>query len=179
MQNEDQQKFVENLAWFNQFFDGLYQLFEKAAKLLSGNDWPDKRPLYYYPRSNFKPAIPPYYMMGIGLSGYAIQIFAILDPSLINSRSGFKTEISLIVVKHSREDKFGYVDEYGLNVIQHRSIQSASHKNNLFSGMILKHNTYFHAFQVPLDVFTEGRNMDNVIQAQIVEPTLQLLDWEE
>lgn len=176
MKPEDKQKFTENITWFNQFFENVRQLFERIAQGLKDEyDLPNK--VLYYSKTNSKPTIPKYHMIGLGGPDFAIQILAVFDYSLLSNQNVFKVEPSFIIVKHSQGNSYSYVDDFGLKIVKNEEIEQLGWENNKLSGKILKNQTYFHAFQILFDDFAKGQDIDDVIQTQIIEQLQQLPDW--
>ena len=136
---------------------------------------------YYYKPDN-EPAIPPYWVTGISEDGFALQIFLILDVSLLDKHPNFTKELSLVLVKHSRSDKSGYFNDYGMRVVvQNSRIINRREHNKFISGEISRSKgtaTKFQAFQVPLSAFTNSKEIQNVIQDEIVAVLRDMPGWE-
>jgi len=176
MDTEDKQRFIANILWFNQFFDGLNQLLEKIAQSLFiefplSDKWP------YYTKSNSMPSIPPYHVIGLGGEEYAIQVFTVFDSSFLNNSNVFSAEPSFIIVKHSEGSMYAYFEDFGISIIRNQGIKQIRYENNILSGMILKNDTSFHAFQIFWDQFIKGQNIDDTIRTQIIDQISQLPSW--
>jgi hypothetical protein len=178
MDVDDKQKFIANTRWFNQFFDGLRQLLKKIAKSLTTEFPVLTKELYYYTKPTDIPSIPDYCVLGLGGEDYAIQIYVIFNPSWLDNQHIFKPDPSFIIVKHSQGAKFPFFDDFGIRAIKNKGIDTKKYENGILSGKIVKNETYFHAFQIFLDIFTQGQNIENAIRTQIIEKIKMLPDWE-
>ena len=178
MDVDDKQKFIANTIWFNQFFDDLHQLLKKISRSLFTEFPVLTKELYYQRYYRDKPSIPSYYVLGQGGESYAIQIYVIIDPKLLDNQHIFKPDPSFIIVKHSRGAKYTYFQDFGIRVIKNEGIDTKKYENGILSGKIAKNETYFHAFQIFFDIFTQGQNIENAIQTQIIEKIKMLPDWE-
>lgn len=121
MEPKDKQLFVDNFQWFNRFFDDLKTLFDKIAEALADEyelsekrDWQG----YYYYKPDSHPSIPRYYMTGLRVKTFSVQVFGILEPSLFKNNPDFTPEPSLVVVKHSRSDRSVWTKNFGLRFIR-------------------------------------------------------------
>jgi hypothetical protein len=178
MENHNLEKYLANLNWFNQFFNDLETLFELIAGELT-SEFPLPQKNFYYFKSNFKPSIPPYYLMGLGGELYSIQAFWILDPSIIGSQPSFLAEPSLIIVKHSRGDRSLWINDLALKIFKNDSIKLVPSIDNVISGTIIgNEETNFHAFQILLDPFSGSENIKITIRNKIVDVLKQLPEWE-
>jgi hypothetical protein len=178
MDKTDQERFLQNVGWFNQFFDDLRLLFEKIAKALSNEFTPPEQNGYYYPKSNAQPSIPAYYLTGMGWKPFAVQVFAILDPTLLENNPNFEFKPSLIVLKHSRGDGYLWVQDLGLQVIRNDQIELTERDGGVISGKTKGNEpTSFHAFQILFNEFTRGQDVEQVIQEAVVEVMRELRDW--
>ncbi len=72
MNDQDQTRFVSNIRWFNQFFAGIRQLYGIVIETLPSDFFAEGFQLasrnYYFPRQNFAPTIPPYYVLMVGVA---------------------------------------------------------------------------------------------------------------
>jgi hypothetical protein len=170
--DDEKKRLLENSKWYNEFFNGLHQILAKTAAALT-DEYDRKRKMFYYPKFNDKPGIPAYYMLGLGGQS-SIQVYFVLDPQLLEDQSAFLAEPSLIVVKHSRGDRYGNVTDYGIRIISNNGIEYEEFPidgKTLLTGEILAGEgtgTRFHAFQVLLDPFIAQRDLGTVIGEQIV-----------
>jgi hypothetical protein len=179
MNDSDKKRFLTNVKWFNEFFEDLKSLFEVLGKSLS-NEFSVNTTLFYYPKLNFQPTIPPYYMMGMSGEDFAVQVFAVLDPSDLENHPTLKAEPSLVIVKHSRGDRSAYVRDYGLKVIRGKDIeidQTTEDGIKVFSGIIVANQTKFGAFQLELSKFGAGQDIDKTIREEVSQALNRLPSW--
>lgn len=172
-------RYKTNYTWFNRFLNDVKQLLDKIAESLSP-EYSLATTSFYYPKSNYVPSIPPYLLMGMGGRRSALQIYAIFDLEIIRDDDIFVTEPSLILVRHSREDKILWADDYGLKVIKSKTNAIIDEENGVISGQISgKAEANFHAFQVPFSYFTGDQSTEKLVQTKIVDVLLNLPDWKE
>ena len=111
MDNHEKSKLHSNMIWFNNFFSGIKQLFDSVYDIMPREffspDFELKSGNYYYPKQNYSPSIPPYYVLMVPGHTWALQLFLIVDEELIAKGSGFSPEPSLFVVLHSQADRYG------------------------------------------------------------------------
>ena len=177
MDAQDKERFASNVAWFNRFFGDLKLLFERIAKALENEfSWSERG--YYYPKSNYQPSIPAYYFMGLGGESFAVQVYAVLDPSLFENNPHFEKEPSLVVVKHSRGDRYLYDRDFGQRVIQNDGIELTERDNGVMIGKTKSNEpTSFYGFQVPFATFTIGQELEKAIQEAVVEMIRKAPNW--
>ena len=173
--NKDKNRFIENVNWFNQYFDGVYQLFERISQILQ-NDYSLPEKMYYYYKANSKPSIPGIYLLGLGSEDFAIQIYAIFNLNVFSSQSYFLKEPSIIVLKHSHGKRYGWYKEYGLKIIINNGIEFENNEGDI-SGKIIENQANFFAFQVPFDYFTEGEDIENSIHEKILKKLKNAPKW--
>ena len=146
---DNQTRLVDNIQWFNQFFNDVYRLFQRiAAALLKEMALPDSG--FYYARPNNLPQIPPYYVVGIGGDDtFAVQVFLILNTALLENQPAFKPEVSFIVVKHPAGGDYlrlqGYGERVLANQIEQASIIESAGATQILSGRIGQAETKRHA----------------------------------
>ena len=181
MDAKEKEIFQKNFVWFNHFFDDLGQLLEEISNNLAGKlKLATSNKNWYYPKSNYQPTIPSYYVTALSNKEFVVQVYAILDTDLIKDQTAFNPEPSLIIVKHSRVDRVLYLEEYGLLVIRNKQITKAQINEKVISGEILAGDgkgTKFFAFQVSLDHFTAGKNINAAINTEIIDILRELPDW--
>ena len=181
MKSEDKNRYYENYKWFNQFFGDLRQLFISIHKMLANElSYKIGSRGWYYEKSNHQPSIPQYWVTGISESGFALQTFVVLDPSILEATPLFENELSLVFVKHAQSDKPLYITEFGLRVLKNSQITHMVEHKKYVSGEILQgdHSTPFHAFQVPLSAFTEGNNIQQTINDEVISVLREMPGWE-
>jgi hypothetical protein len=180
---DDRTRLIDNIQWFNQFFNDVYRLFHRiATALLKELALPQSG--YYYPRPNNLPQIPPYYVVGIGGDdAFAVQVFLVLDVTLLENQPTFMPEMSFIVVKHPVGKHYLRLDGYGMRIIRNQveqiSVTQSAAVGTIVSGRIAeggRKGTSFQAFQVPIEAFVAGQDIDAVIQLQMVEVLKKLPD---
>ncbi len=178
---DDQTRLVGNIQWFNQFFDDVYRLFQRIATALRKELALSDSGFFYY-RPNNLPQIPPYYVVGIGGDDtFAVQVFLILDPDQLENHTAFQQKVSFIVVRHPVGKHYIHLDGYGVRVIHNQVEQTLCSQTGetspIISGRIAeggRKGTPFQAFQVPLEAFAAGQDIDAAIQSQIVNVVKQL-----
>jgi len=172
MNTQDMERFLSNIQWFNDFFDGVRHLFETITKILVSKSLAISRVGWYYEKSNHVPKIPPYYEMELKGNNFALQLFAVFDPQLLtNNQQAFNSEPSIVIVKHSREDRPGWVADYGLRVIKKDRITQEVFGENVIMGKMVggdANGTQYFAFQVPFEVFGAGQDINLAIEQHIV-----------
>jgi len=182
MNTSDKERFRANYLWFNRFFDDLQQLLETISKsLVNAFSWETDSKYWYYEKLRYKPAIPPYYMTALDGGTFAVQIYTVLDTTILEDQPAFENELSLVIVKHSRSDRVLYLNDYGLRIIQNKQITQTWLNKKVITGKILAgegQGTQYCAFQVPLEVFSVGSDTDGMIQTEIVDVLRDLPDWE-
>lgn len=181
MNDRDQSRFVANIEWFNQFFGSIRQLygivvemllptgfFPKGFALKSGN--------FYFPKQNWAPTIPPYYVLMCGGEQLALQIVAVFDPNIFNKQGPFALEPSFVVVVHSEAGRYSYINDYALRVIGNREIEIARRADGKFWGsMNSKPPASFFAFQVSFDEFSADQDSRDAARECIVDPITEYL----
>lgn len=181
MENHEKEKFHSNMIWFNKFFGGIKQLFDSVYDHLPNDffqsDFELKAGNYYFPRQNYSPLIPSYYVLMIPGREWALQIYLIIDEDLISTETNFSREPSLFVVLHSQIDRYGYLEDYGLRIIGNRRgiINATKLEDSIVKGSLdIKFPADFFIFQLLLDEFKEGTEPNVVIRERIVNPIVIL-----
>jgi len=127
----------------------------------------------YYPKSRDKPNLPSYYMMGLG-GASSIQVYAVLDPQLLEDQPAFLPEPSFVIVKGSRGERYGSVEDYGKRILSNNGVECAVSNiggKAILTGELLAgvgKGAKFHAFQVLLDPFIAQQDLSKVVEVQIV-----------
>jgi hypothetical protein len=180
---DDQTRLVGNIQWFNQFFDDVYRLFQRIATALRKELALSNSGFFYY-RPNNLPQVPPYYVVGIGGDDtFAVQVILVLDVALLENQPAFEPKVSFIVVKHPVGKHYLHLDGYGMRIIRNQveraPISPSDEARPFISGRIAeggRKGTPFQAFQVPIEAFVVGQNVDEAIQTRIVDLLKQLPD---
>jgi hypothetical protein len=181
MKDRDRKRFQSSITWFNQFFDGMKQIFELVATLMpagfSVEDFSTNLENFYYPAFKATPSIPPYYAFTLPGSKAALQLVSVIDESIFPRHGHFTVEPSLVVVLHSRPEKFAWVDEFALKVIKSDHLEQDSKTGKVLHGKIAgKYPAAFFAFQVPYDRFSDIRHPPAAVSKYIIEPITANLD---
>ncbi len=181
MNHEDQTRFTANVEWFNGFFADIRQLYGLVVEMMPTDFFPAGFALaagnFYFPKQHFAPTIPPYYVLMVRGERVALQIVAVLDPSLFVRSDPFVAEPSIVVVLHSESDRYGFIEDYALRVIGNRGIDIERHDGGRFWGKInAKLPANFFSFQVPLDRFSAERDPREAVREHIVDPITEELD---
>ncbi len=171
MNAQDQKTFSANVEWFNDFFADLHNLFKKVAKHL-------EQPLgltdvgFYYEKSTFKPGIPPYYVMGMSGQDLAVQVFAVLDPEVLDRQGRLlAAEPSVVFVAHAEGSKGMYFDNYGRSVMEDRQIRvDEPAERGAFTGSlrVAGKDIPFSAFQILLGEFGEAKALSATLDALVL-----------
>lgn len=175
MNEEEQSRFAMNVKWFNQFFSGLRQLYQIVVDTLPTGFFPEGFVLssgnFYFPRQNFAPTIPPYYVLMVRGKQVALQIVTILDPDQFGKSDFFAAQPSVVIVLHSQVDNFNSVEVYALRVIKNRGLEIAQRTYGSVQGKInAKLPAEFFSFQVSFDKFSADRNPHDAVLKHIVDP---------
>jgi hypothetical protein len=181
MKERDKNRFRDNINWFNQFFDGIRQIFELTVNLLPiefiQEGFSLNRGNFFFPRYKIAPSMPPYY--GLMLEGRqcALQLVAVVDDALFAPGGPFMVEPSLIVVLHTQAAKYGWLSEYALRVIKNQHLVQADNVAGTLWGKIeARYPADFFAFQVQYDKFSDNRSLQAVVSQYIVDPLLKNLE---
>lgn len=167
MKQEDFERFEANREWFNQFFSDLQQLFGRIAQMQT-DAFGVRSAGYYYPKQNFVPGIPSYYLMAQGGESYSIQVFAVFDPKELNKQLEFQTEASLVIVRHSQGTQPLWPDDFGLPVIRNDNVTVERLANGAITGRIFG-KTQYQAFQVAFSKFAVGTDINQAIETEIIQ----------
>lgn len=180
MYEEEKRRLVDNVVWFEQFFDDLIKLLQQIARDVQHNFLlPQKK--FYTPGNNVNPIMPSFY--GLYMKGEidCVQIFVILNPGLIRNTT-FLSEPSIAVLKHSRADVYQYSDELLSVLAGSQSILWDSLPAGMVGGEFLDgyaKGAQFYAFQAPLDSFINNSNPTQAIRTEIIEPLSRMPAWKE
>ena len=180
MKDRDKARFHDNITWFNQFFDGMRQIFEftvdqlppeffrEGFSLNSGN--------YYFPRFKAAPSLPPYYALLLEGKTHALQVVSVIDAYLFSHNGPFILEPSLITVIHTLPEKYGWINDYALNVIKNQNvILTSKDRSGVFGKITVKFPADFFAFQVEYDRFSDNTQPQKAVQKYIVDPIIAYL----
>jgi hypothetical protein len=181
MKDRDKNRFRENISWFNQFFDGMRQIYELTVNLLPVEFFQEgfslKRGNFFFPRYKIAPSMPPYYAMMVEGRQFALQLVAVVDDALFAAGGPFIVEPSLVVMLHTQIAKFGWLSDYALRVIKNQQLTQSDKVGNSIKGKIeASYPADFFAFQVQYDKFSDNRSLQSMVSQYIVEPILQNLE---
>ena len=137
MNAEDLERFIVNRSWFNEFFLGLRQPFDRVSTMLS-KEFSLPSQGSYYSKPNFYPSIPPYYVRGLGGDQIAIQILAVFDITMLR-HPFFKPEPSLVVIKHGDAEKYPVLTEYAERIVGDGPIADEEESDSTLSGLLRGH----------------------------------------
>lgn len=93
----------------------------------------------------------------------------------------FTPDLSLVFIKHDRSDRSLWIEE-GLPVVKNSGITCQVHQGKYMIGEMIRgavQPTKYQAFQVPLSVFTEGKDIHQAILDEVVVVLKELPDWKE
>jgi hypothetical protein len=181
MNEEDRSRFVANVGWFNRFFGGIRQLYEIVVETLPAEFFPEGFALnssnFYFPRQNFAPTIPPYYVLMVGGNRLVLQFLAVFDQDQFGNPGLFAAEPSVVVVLHSRADRYGYVSDYALRVVGNRGLEIDQQADGKIWGKInAKLPADFFSFQVSFDKFSANKNSRDAVSEHIVDPIIEYIE---
>lgn len=182
MNDQDQEKLVANITWFNQFFGGIRQLYEIVVEMLSSTEFfPDdfalKNTNFYFPRQNWVPTIPSHYVLMVGGRRFALQLVAVFDIGLFGKPGLFDAEPSLVAVLHSQPSRYAYATDYALSVIGNRRIEIVDQTSGKFRGKITaKPPADFFSFQVPFDKFSPDKDPHDTVRQYLTDPIIEYLN---
>ena len=180
MKDRDKARFHDNITWFNQFFDGMRQLFEYTVDQLPAEFFMEGFTLnsgnYYFPRLKAAPSMPPYYALLLEGKTYALQVVAVIDAYLFSHSGPFILEPSLIAVIYNQPEKYGWINDTALNVIKNQNIIiTSTERRGVFGKINFKFTADFFAFQVEYDRFSDTTHPQMAVQKYIVDPIIAYL----
>jgi hypothetical protein len=180
MKDRDKTRFHDNITWFNQFFDGLRQIYEHVVDLLPAEFFYEDFALnsgnYYFPRYKAAPSMPPYYVLMLEGRMHALQVVSIIDANLIALSGPFSKEPSIITILHTQPEKYGWINDFALNVIKNQNVELTKKERGVVWGKITaKFPADFFAFQVQYDKFSDNRNPQEAVRQYIVNPIIEHL----
>jgi hypothetical protein len=175
MKDRDRKRFQSSITWFNQFFDGMKQIFELVTTLLPVGFLPDDFSTtidnFYYPAFKATPSIPPYYALILPGSMAALQLVAVIDENIFPPHGSFNIEPSLVAVLHNRPDKYAWVDEFALRVINSNNLEGLKkYRETVYGKLAGRYPADFFAFQVQYDLFSDIRNPPEAVTKYIINP---------
>jgi len=181
MKDRDKARFHDNITWFNQFFDGIRQIYEFTVDLLPAEFFHEDFTLssgnYDFPRYKAAPSLPPYYALILEGKKYAFQILSVLDASLVTQSGPFIVEPSMIIVVHTQVDKYAWINEFALKVIKSQNVELTKTMDSVVWGKInAKFSADFFAFQVRYDKFADVKNPQSSVSKYLVDPIIENLE---
>jgi hypothetical protein len=181
MKDRDKVRFHDNITWFNQFFDGIRQIYELTVDLVPTEYFHEDFTLssdnFYFPRYKAAPSLPPYYALILEGKKVSFQILSVLEASLIAQSGSFIVEPSMIIVIHSQVDKFAWINEFALKVIKSQDVELTKMMDDVIWGKINgKFPADFFAFQVRYDKFSDDKNPQASVSKYIVDPIIENLE---
>ena len=98
MKDRDKTRFHDNITWFNQFFDGMRQIYEYTVDQLPPEFFQEGFTLnsgnFYFPRFKAAPSLPPYYALLLEGKTHALQVVSVIDAYLFSHNGPFILEPS-------------------------------------------------------------------------------------
>jgi hypothetical protein len=175
MKDRDKLRFQANITWFNQFFNGLRQIYERVSELLPAEFFSEQYSLsienYYFPDLKAVPCIPPFYALMLEGKKCALQVVSVIDEGLFAEGGLFFIEPSMVIMVHSWSNKYTRLDEFALQVIKNQNVEQVKKAGNIVRGKITaKFPADFFAFQVQYDQFTDNKNPEIAIGRYIIDP---------
>lgn len=165
--------YFNNVHWFNDFFDGIFQILNLLKEDLSSEyNLTNNDSFIYYPKANARPGIPSYNALFLKLK-YSIQIFAILNNDLLPKNSYFKNEPSFIFIIHKVNEYWG-ADWRGLPAIKNENVEYIDNFENIYHGKFKDKKPLppeqedFYCFQVLLDSFKNKNSIKEIIYNEII-----------
>lgn len=179
MYQEDKDRLTGNLVWFNRFFQDISSILYRMAKLLEPITQTTSA-RFYYPKSNFTPGIPDYWLMGITGPAQAVQVFLVLQPELLE-RDCFVREPSFVVLYYNRPIDSLAVSAYAQRIMAlDPAIQLSAypdHFDGTFPGTDAN-RLQFKGFQIKLDPFINASDVEQVIKRELVDRLSNLPSWD-
>ena len=180
MKERDKARFQANITWFNQFFDGMRQIYEHVVALLPAEFFHEDFVLnsgnYYFPRYKAAPSMPPYYALMLEGRIYALQLVSVIDANLFGTGGPFTKEPSIITVIHTQTEKYGWIKHFALNVIENQNVEITIRERGIVWGKIAgRFPADFLAFQVQYDKFSDVKNPQEAVKRNIVDPIIENL----
>jgi hypothetical protein len=180
MKERDKTRFHDNLTWFNQFFDGLRQIYEHIVDLLPTEFFHEDFALnsgnFHFPKYKAAPSMPPYYALMLEGRMYALQVVSVIDVNLFAPSGPFDKEPSMITVIHTQPEKYGWINDFALNVIKNQNVELTTKEHGVVWGKITaKFPADFFAFQVQYDKFSDVKNPQEAVQQNIIDPIIKNL----
>jgi hypothetical protein len=177
MKDRDKKRFLSSMTWFNQFFEGLNQIYHHVVNLLPVEVLPDGFSVnvenFYYPSLKTAPSIPPYYALVLPGRQAALQIISVIDADAITHGGLFHPEPCMVIVVHSLPDKYAWVDEFALKVIKGQETEQIRKENDVVWGKLTgKYPADFFAFQVQYDRFSDVMDPPQAVSQWLVGPIL-------
>ena len=176
MEKDIAENFFNNVEWFNNFFSDIGQIFKTLSDKIKKEFKLDQE-LQYYSKLMHQPSIPDYYCLLIG-GNNSVQIFVNLTRDLLENHPYFVNEPSIIVVIH-KHPRYDWVDDLGLNVLKNHNININRSKAGINSGEIKFKSSEdtlpFKAFQVRLDHFKSGENLEEIIDKNVISKLKDLV----
>ena len=170
MKKEIVDTYFNNVKWFNEFFDGISQIFNSLIDDLSSEyNLENKDSFIYYPKANARPGIPSYVSLGIKLK-YTLQIFAILNDDLLSKNTNFKNEPSFFFVIH-KLDEFWY---RSMLTLRNENVEYIDNFDDIHHGKFRDKKPLpaeqedFYCFQLLLDSFEDKDSIKKTIHNDII-----------
>lgn len=175
MNEQDRKRFGANIQWFNQFFEGIRNIYDMVLEDLPAEYFPARRAFtsenYYFPRQKIAPSIPSYYALLVEGFKYALQILTVVDVNLISRSGYFIFEPSIIIVAHNQPEKSSWVGRFALDVIGNKNVEITQKVYRTFWGHITSgQQAEFFTFQVEVDQFSETDNLKSAVHQHIIVP---------
>jgi len=177
MKDQDRERFRANIHWFNQFFDGVRDIYEMVGDQLPVEYFPAatiSSENFYFPRQKNVPSIPPFYAFLFEGFKHGLQIITVIDANLIARNSGFIREPSIIIVVHTQPDKNSWLDEFAMDVVRHNKVEILEKDRGIIWGCFKgKYMAQYFSFQVGLDKFSGVENPQQAVRQYIMAPLLE------
>lgn len=158
MKKEDIDKYFDNVKWFNNFFDGIYQILNELKEELSSKYKMDKH-LFYYPKRKDRPMIPKYSALFLK-NKYCIQVYAILNDNILKKNDVFYKEPSFIFIIHKIVEEWAHTWR-SEELINNNNIEYIANEDGIHhgkfkqkeKGAVPADKEEFYCFQILLDPF--------------------------
>jgi hypothetical protein len=180
MKEQDRARFTANIQWFNQFFDGIRNIYAIVTDLLPIEYFPSASSIhsgnFYFQQLKVSPSIPAYYAFLLDGPKWGLQLLTIIDASLIARNGFFIHEPSIIAVIHTQPDNNSWLDEIALNVVRNRKLELIRKVDGITWGRIKsRFPADFFAFQVSLDKFSDTGEPRDAVQRYLATPIIENL----
>lgn len=174
MDTKTADNFFANSEWFNQFYQDLSALFDKASQELGQTLHYEESANRWYPKARELPSMPDRYHAFYAYKDAPQMVMAALLMRPANKRIALKEPTLMVIVHGGGENVSNGV---AMNVIDGQYIKTFSLTDDkaAFRGE-LTWDVHFRGLLVPLDAFSDKNYADTTVSEKIVEPLRRILE---